>query len=92
MFQEYSEIEIQKSGWIEIITGSMFSGKTEELIRRIQISEISEPNVKVFKPKVDNRYAEDEIVTHSKVSIKCVSVESSSELFRMARNSKIEIQ
>ncbi len=89
MFQEYSEIEIQKSGWIEIITGSMFSGKTEELIRRIQISEISEPNVKVFKPKVDNRYAEDEIVTHSKVSIKCVSVESSSELFRMARNSKI---
>ena len=89
MFQEYSEIEIQKSGWIEIITGSMFSGKTEELIRRIQISEIAEPNVKVFKPKVDNRYAEDEIVTHSKVSIKCVSVESSSELFRMARNSKI---
>ena len=89
MFQEYSEIEIQKSGWIEIITGSMFSGKTEELIRRIQISEISEPNVKVFKPKVDNRYAEDEIVTHSKVSIKCVSVESSKELFRMARNSKI---
>ena len=89
MFQEYSEIEIQKSGWIEIITGSMFSGKTEELIRRIQISEISEPNVKVLKPKVDNRYAEDEIVTHSKVSIKCVSVESSSELFRMARNSKI---
>ena len=45
MFQEYSEIEIQKSGWIEIITGSMFSGKTEELIRRIQISQISEPNV-----------------------------------------------
>ena len=89
MFQEYSEIEIQKSGWIEIITGSMFSGKTEELIRRIQISQISEPNVKVFKPKVDNRYAEDEIVTHSKVSIKCVSVKSSSELFQMARNSKI---
>ncbi len=89
MFKEYSEIEIQKSGWIEIITGSMFSGKTEELIRRVQSSNLSEPNLKVFKPKVDDRYAENEIVTHSKVSIKCFSVENSSELYRRARKSKI---
>ena len=53
------------SGWIEVIVGSMFSGKTEELIRRLRRSEIAKQKVQVFKPKVDNRYSSDHVSSHS---------------------------
>lgn len=55
----------KKTGHIEVICGSMFSGKTEELIRRIRRAEIARQRVKVFKPKIDNRYSEFEIVSHN---------------------------
>jgi len=55
----------KKTGHIEVICGSMFSGKTEELIRRIRRAEIAKQRVKVFKPKIDNRYSEFEIVSHN---------------------------
>jgi len=84
MFQEYTEIPIQKSGWIEVVTGSMFSGKTEELIRRIKRAQIAKLKVQIFKPTIDNRYSEDEIVTHSKSAIKCHTVNDSEELYRLA--------
>ena len=51
-------------GWIEVITGSMFSGKSEELIRRLRRAQIARQKVQIFKPKIDSRYAEDHIISH----------------------------
>jgi thymidine kinase len=57
-------------GWIEIICGSMFSGKSEELIRRLRRAQIARQRVQIFKPKMDNRFSEDHIVSHSEMKIK----------------------
>jgi thymidine kinase len=57
-------------GWIEVICGSMFSGKSEELIRRLRRAQIARQRVQIFKPKVDNRFSEDHIVSHSDMKIK----------------------
>ena len=55
------------SGWIEVVTGSMFSGKSEELIRRVRRAQIARQRVQIFKPQVDDRYASDHIVSHSEM-------------------------
>ncbi len=55
----------QHTGWIEVICGSMFSGKTEELIRRLRRAEIAKQKIQVFKPSIDNRYSEEHIVSHN---------------------------
>ncbi len=70
----------KKSGHIEVICGSMFSGKTEELIRRIRRAEIAKQRVKVFKPKIDNRYSEFEIVSHNEQSYPSEVVNSAEEI------------
>ena len=57
-------------GWIEVICGSMFSGKSEELIRRLRRAQIARQRVQIFKPKVDNRFSDDHIVSHSEMKIK----------------------
>src|SRR5437773_11436254 len=56
-------------GWIEVIVGSMFSGKSEELIRRLRRAQIARQKVQIFKPSVDTRYADDAIVSHSEMRI-----------------------
>ena len=53
------------TGWIEVIVGSMYSGKTEELIRRLRRAQIARQRVEIFKPAIDDRYARDAIVSHS---------------------------
>jgi len=70
----------KKSGHIEVICGSMFSGKTEELIRRIRRAEIGRQRVKVFKPKIDNRYSEFEIVSHSERAYPSEVIENAEEI------------
>jgi len=67
-------------GWIEVITGSMFSGKSEELIRRIRRAQIARQKVQVFKPLVDNRYGHDHIVSHSDMRIPSTNVSGSDEI------------
>jgi thymidine kinase len=62
------------TGWIEVVTGCMFSGKTEELLRRVRRARIARQRVVVFKPKVDVRYAPDEVVSHTDDRIPCVPV------------------
>ena len=57
-------------GWIEVICGSMFSGKSEELIRRLRRAQIARQRVQIFKPRMDDRYSEDHIVSHSEMKIK----------------------
>ena len=69
-----------KIGHIEVICGPMFSGKTEELIRRLRRAQIAKQKVIVFKPQVDNRYDVDNVVSHSKQAIECRAVESVSDI------------
>jgi thymidine kinase len=76
----------QSGGWIEVITGSMFSGKTEELIRRINRVKIANLSVEVFKPTVDTRYAEDKIVSHAKRSMGSIIVSQTEGIEAMAKN------
>lgn len=70
----------KKTGHIEVICGSMFSGKTEELIRRIRRAQIAKQRVKVFKPKLDNRYSEFEIVSHNDTSFPSEIIEDATEI------------
>jgi thymidine kinase len=69
-------------GWIEVITGSMFSGKSEELIRRLRRAQIARQKVQIFKPILDDRFSEDHIVSHSDMRIASQNVRSSAELVR----------
>src|SRR5438477_5167749 len=67
-------------GWIEVIAGSMFSGKSEELIRRLRRAQIGRQKVQIFKPVIDNRFSEDHIVSHSDMRIASQTVRDSDEL------------
>jgi thymidine kinase len=67
-------------GWIEVITGSMFSGKSEELIRRLRRAQIAKRKVQIFKPKIDNRFSDDHIISHSEMRIPSDNLVSSREL------------
>jgi thymidine kinase len=71
------------SGWIEVITGSMFSGKSEELIRRLRRAQIARQKVQIFKPAFDDRFSECDIVSHSEMRIQGLKVGSSAELIRL---------
>jgi thymidine kinase len=70
-------------GWIEVICGSMFSGKSEELIRRLRRAQIARQRVQIFKPKIDNRYAEDHIVSHSDMKIKSQLVANAPQILNL---------
>jgi len=70
------------SGWIEVVTGSMFSGKSEELIRRLRRAQIARQRVQIFKPRVDDRYASDEIVSHSEMKMPSQVVAGSQEILQ----------
>ena len=71
----------KNSGWIEVICGPMFSGKTEELIRRLVRAQYAKQNVAIFKPKTDNRYSDDYIVSHNNRKIKSIILESSEDIY-----------
>jgi len=68
------------SGWIEVVTGSMFSGKSEELIRRLRRARIARQKVQIFKPSIDTRYSEDHIVSHGEMRIESRAVEGSRQV------------
>lgn len=86
MFLENTFNHNKKSGWIEVICGSMFSGKTEELIRRLKRAEFAKQRVEIFKPTVDTRYADREVVSHNQNSITSTPVEYSSAILLLADN------
>lgn len=73
---------LNKPGWIEVVTGPMFAGKSEELIRRIRRLEYAKMHVLVFKPIVDNRYSIDEVVSHAKNHVKSIVISKSNEILR----------
>ncbi len=75
---------VKSSGWIEIICGSMFSGKTEELIRRLKRAKFANQRVEIFKPQIDVRYSADNVVSHDENAIRCTPVDSSGNILLMA--------
>ncbi len=77
------------TGWIEVVAGCMFSGKTEELIRRLRRAQIAKLNVKVFKPKIDDRYSKEKIVSHSEQSLSSIIVESPQEILELAKDAQV---
>ena len=76
----------QRSGWIEVICGSMFSGKTEELIRRLNRAKIAHQRIQIFKPKRDNRYDETAVVSHNENAIDSLPVENSLDIYQHIEN------
>jgi thymidine kinase len=72
----------QNIGWIEVIVGSMFSGKSEELIRRLRRARIARQKIQVFKPKIDVRYSPSEIVSHSEMRHDSISIELAGEIMQ----------
>lgn len=86
MFLENSINNTGRSGWIEVITGSMFSGKTEELIRRLKRANFANLKVEIFKPVIDTRYSESKVVSHDSNAIVSTQVESASNISLMANN------
>lgn len=83
MFIEPS-ISGERRGWIEVVCGSMFSGKTEELIRRLKRAKIAHLNVEIFKPAIDKRYDESQVVSHDANTIQSTPIENSQTILLMA--------
>jgi thymidine kinase len=79
----------QQIGWIEVICGSMFSGKTEELIRRLRRAVIARQRVSIFKPKIDARYSKDEIVSHDLQKIKSRVIDKPEEILKYALHAQV---
>ncbi|MGS0933092.1 MULTISPECIES: thymidine kinase [Bacillus] len=72
---------MKQSGWLELICGSMFSGKSEELIRRVKRATYAKQEVKVFKPAIDNRYSKEAVVSHNGTSMTSHVISSSAEIW-----------
>lgn len=90
LFSEHNFVnQTGPKGSIEVICGSMFSGKTEELIRRLKRAQIAKLEVEIFKPAVDTRYAETEIVSHDKNSIQSTVVELSSAILLLGTQTQV---
>src|SRR5574338_873025 len=83
MFTE-PHIKGERRGWVEVICGSMFSGKTEELIRRLKRAQFAKQKVEIFKPKIDTRYHEQDVVSHDANAIRSTPVPSSSNILLLA--------
>lgn len=69
-----------RPGWVEVISGCMFAGKTEELIRRVKVLEFAKKNILVIKPAIDNRYSDTKVVSHAGSSVDSIVVSSSAEI------------
>jgi len=77
------------AGWIEVIVGSMYSGKTEELIRRLRRAQIARQKVEIFKPGIDDRFSRDHIVSHSELRIPSRSVRDAKEILQYAHEAQV---
>ena len=81
--------EMMRRGWVEVVCGSMFSGKTEELIRRLKRAQFAHQRVEIFKPSIDVRYSEEEVVSHQGNSIMSTPVDSSASILLLAQDTDV---
>lgn len=89
MFLEHFPEEGRPHGWIEVICGSMFSGKTEELIRRLRRAEFANQKLLLVKPKVDDRYHEQNVVSHRGTSFDAICVDSAKEILTIWKKERV---
>lgn len=89
MFLEQFPSESKTNGWIEVICGSMFSGKTEELIRRLKRVEFAQQKLLLFKPAIDDRYHEEHVVSHRGSSLEAIPVNNSEEILKHWKKERI---
>jgi len=89
MFLENTVDKSRGQGWIEVISGSMFSGKTEELIRRLKRAKIARQKVEIFKPRIEVRYSEEEVVSHDSNAIHSTPVDSASNILLLANEVEV---
>ena len=79
----------RETGWIEVITGCMFSGKTEELIRRLRRTKIAKQKVVIFKPNIDTRYSTNSIVSHSEQSLPSILIKNVNEILDLVEDAQV---
>lgn len=79
----------RETGWIEVVTGCMFNGKTEELIRRLRRAKIAKQKVVIFKPKIDTRYSDNSIVSHSEQSLPSILIEDAKEILDLVDDAQV---
>ena len=89
MFLERSIRGNKKQGFIEVIAGSMFSGKTEELIRRLKRARLANQKVEIFKPLIDRRYSEENVVSHDARTIRSTPVDTAANILLLAYNVEV---
>jgi thymidine kinase len=77
------------TGWIEVIAGCMFSGKTEELIRRLRRAKIAKQEIKIFKPKIDSRFSNSDIVSHSEQSLPSILIDDVKEIMKYSDKAEV---
>jgi len=85
----YAEYHNLNSGYVEVICGPMFCGKTEELIRRVKRALISKQNVIIFKPKIDDRYHPENVVSHNDVSIQAIAIDHIDDIFKHLKHHNV---
>ena len=83
MYKQYKE------GWIEVITGCMFAGKTEELIRRINVLQFAKKKIVVFKPSIDDRYSIDKVVSHAGTSVESYAIKQAKEMLDLVGDADV---
>ena len=89
MFLENTLNFDKQTGWIEVVCGSMFSGKTEELIRRIRRAQYANLDVIIFKPKLDTRDKKNTVVSHDETTIDCKTIKRASEIYKLSKKCKV---
>ena len=89
MFLEKDRNNFERSGWVEVVCGSMFSGKTEELIRRLKRAKIAKQKVEIFKPAIDVRYDEEDVVSHDENKITSIPVQNASQILFYAEEFEV---
>lgn len=81
--------KVNQAGWLEVICGSMFSGKTEELIRKLNRAKIAKQKVEIFKPALDTRYHNEDIVSHNSTAIRSTPVQAAQEILLLSGDSQV---
>ena len=89
MFLEQKGNKKSQKGWIEVVCGSMFSGKTEELIRRIKRAEFANQKIEIYKPELDKRYDKKDVVSHNKSIIPSIPVANSKDILALAKDVEV---
>jgi len=89
MFLEQKGNKKSQKGWIEVICGSMFSGKTEELIRRIKRAEFANQKIEIYKPEMDHRYDKKDVVSHNKTTVSSIPVSNSKAIIELAKDVEV---